>query len=133
MIYTHNNKTYNIKDSTLKDYMNKLSISIDEAIELYLFDNDIVDNEEVIALSKQAKENKSLLKVGRETKPKEPTIPKVGAKATPQKENIINFLANNLNAIATDIVVVNKGKIITFKVEGIAYKLDLTQTRGGKK
>ena len=53
-----NGKAVKIPMPDIVNYMQKLELTQDEAIELWLTDNDYMDNEEVDRLSKQAKDNK---------------------------------------------------------------------------
>lgn len=76
------------KEKTILDYMEKLGISREEAEELYAFDNDEIDNEEVAAIEekqqkkKTAKEKRSSIEKVKHMKAK--------IKADINKENIIN-------------------------------------------
>lgn len=121
-----NGKKYFVKEEVIDNLQKNLKISEFESIEMWLEDNDIIENEEQQKLDQQAKENKpkqiaksstERKKVVRERKP------------NPTKENIIKSLADYLQTIATDIVIENVGKIITFKVENKDFKIDLTEKR----
>lgn len=126
IITFENGKKYFVKEEVIDNLQKNLKISEFESIEMWLEDNDIIENEEQQKLDQQAKENKpkqiaksntERKKVVRERKP------------NPTKENIIKSLADYLQTIATDIVIENVGKIITFKVENKDFKIDLTEKR----
>ena len=56
MVYTlENGKTVNIPDAELAENMKALGISKQEAIDMWLFDNDFEDNEEVEEMTVKAK------------------------------------------------------------------------------
>ena len=76
------------KEKDILHYMETLGISREEAEELYAFDNDEIDNEEVIAIEEKERKNK-------ETQEKRSSIEKVKhmkakAKADINKQNIID-------------------------------------------
>ena len=76
------------KEKTILHYMEKLGISREEAEELYAFDNDEIDNEEVIAIEEKQQKNK-------EDQERRSSLEKVKhmkakAKADINKQNIIN-------------------------------------------
>ena len=58
MTYEFKNKTINIPDAEIEKAMQALEISKQEAIEMWLDDNDYTVNEEVETLTKKAKENR---------------------------------------------------------------------------
>jgi hypothetical protein len=67
---------------------------------------------------------------------KEPTVYKwdkrATSKANPTKEGIISYIAESLLNSGLDIQnleIPNKGKLITFELDGNSYKLDLIQKR----
>ena len=57
MKYEYNGKTLNIPDDFIQNAMNNLSIDEDEAVQLWLEDNDYEVNERQIALDEKAKAN----------------------------------------------------------------------------
>ena len=76
------------KEKAILHYMEKLGISREEAEELYAFDNDEIDNEEVIAIEEKERKNK-------ETQEKRSSLEKVKhmkakIKSDINKQNIID-------------------------------------------
>ena len=55
MKYNFNGKVLNIPDAEIEKNMKALEISRDEAIEMWLDDNDYIENEEAEALTEKAK------------------------------------------------------------------------------
>lgn len=121
----------NIPEDTIKNNMEILDITRDEAIEMWLDDNDYTTNEEVEELTKKAKDS-GADKIKADRKPRAKR--EVTRKENPTKEQIIaeiaQFLAENSQNSA--IKVENVGKIITFERSGHKFKLDLIQTREKK-
>ena len=125
-----NGKAVKIPMSDIVNYMQKLELTQDEAIELWLTDNDYMDNEEVDRLSQQAKDNKTNLRADTGERKKR----EVAKKENPTKEGIIKEVAAALENIgAINIKITNISKLIEFEMDGNSYKLDLVQKRQPKK
>jgi hypothetical protein len=125
-----NGKAVKIPMPEIVNYMQKLELTQDEAIELWLTDNDYLDNEEVDRLSKQAKENKVSIRAETGERKKREVV----KKENPTKEGIIQEMAAALEKIgAVNIKITNISKLIEFEKDGNAYKLDLVQKRQPKK
>ena len=125
-----NGKAVKIPMPDIVNYMQKLELTQDEAIELWLTDNDYMDNEEVDRLSQQAKENKVNIRAeSGERKKREVT-----KKENPTKEGIIKEVAAMLGNIgAVNIKITNISKLVEFEMDGNNFKLDLVQKRQPKK
>ena len=125
-----NGKIVKIPMSDIVNYMQKLKLTQDEAIELWLTDNDYVDNNEVDRLSKLAKDNKTNLRAATGERKKR----EVTKKENPTKEGIIKEVAATLEKIgAVNIKITNISKLIEFEMNGNNFKLDLVQKRQPKK
>ena len=125
-----NGKPIKIPMADIAKYMQKLELTQDEAIELWLTDNDYMDNEEVNRLSQQAKDNKTNLRADAGERKKR----EVTKKENPTKEGIIRVLAAVLeNMGAVNIKITNISKLIEFEMDGNNFKLDLVQKRQPKK
>lgn len=120
----------------LEKMMENLEIDMDEAVLTWLEDEEYLINDDQEDLCTAAKQNKVLANVrkgDRDTaKEKKKTIRTV--KANPVKEKLIAAIAEYLNALngIDDLTIENKSKIITFRLEGEEYKLDLIQKRKKK-
>jgi hypothetical protein len=133
MTYNFNGKNIRIPDDEIAKSMKLLDLTQEEAIQLWLEDNDYEENEEQVALCQKAKENVKVAKlVGARAEPKAKTQRERVKKDDPAKEMIIAEIAKFLPNIATDIQIVDDRKIITFKIGEDNYKLDLTRTRKPK-
>ena len=128
-----NGKSIKIPVLDITNYMKKLDLSQDEAIELWLTDNDYMDNEEVDRLSKQAKDNKITATIhGAESGERKKR--EVTKKENPTKEGIIREVAAMLEKIgAVNIKITNISKLVEFEMDGNNFKLDLVQKRQPKK
>lgn len=134
MVYKFNGKEIKIKDEEIQNLMDTLDLTEDEAIELWLDDNDYTENEEAAALTKKAKENRITATIH---DAKDVTVKRkreVVRKENPLKENIIQVLAAAVAGIedASNVRITNIGKLIEFECGGETFKLDLVQRRKAK-
>lgn len=121
-------KVVTIPDDEITKQMKVLSISKDEAIQLWLDDNDYTTNEVVEELTTKAKQNHitaTIHSAGTVIHQKKVRTPK----EDPEKTDLIQFLAENLQNRAENVVISNKTKIIEFDLKGGHYKLDLIRQR----
>lgn len=137
MKYEYNGKTLNIPDDFIQNAMKNLSIDEDEAIQLWLEDNDYEINEEQMALDAKAKANVKVANIvkARAADPgKKKTQRERVKKEDPTKEGVIAALAKALPELANaeNITIVNAGKLITFTIGEDTYKLDLVRQRKAK-
>lgn len=133
MKYKFKNKEIDIPDKEIEVLVDTLDLSLEEAIETWLVDNDYEIDEEVERLTKMAKENKSVKHDAKSDKPRAKRT--VVQKENPVKENIINIIAEALRKEGVVAAITNKTKIIEFTVEGRKFKIDLVEHRtkkGGK-
>lgn len=137
MKYEYNGKTLNIPDDFIQNAMKNLSIDEDEAIQLWLEDNDYEVNEEQMALDAKAKANVKIANIvkARAADPvKKKTQRERVKKDDPTKEGVIAALAKALPELANaeNVTIVNAGKLITFTIGEDTYKLDLVRQRKAK-
>ena len=125
-IELENGKNVKVAKKWVDTACQKLDIDVDSALEMWLEDNDYLENEEQNELDQKAKENKIKLGATEKTERK-----KVIRERKPNivKENIIKNLESCVKSFATDVKVENVGKIITFSYENKQFKLDLTEKR----
>lgn len=125
-----NGKVIRINEKIIENLMEKLDLDREDAIQVYLEDEGYEINEEQEELTKKAKDNRITASIHKaEGKVKERK--KVERKPNPDKEFLIRGLAESLEDFegVTDVNVVNVGKIIEFKINGKAMKIDLIETR----
>ena len=126
---TKKGKKVNIPDDEIDTLVDKLDLSIAEACELWLEDNDLQVNEEQEALDKKAKASRITATIHEAKATKERKERKVVRKEDTTKENIIKALAERLEELATEVKIENVGKLITFKLGEDSFKLDLIRQR----
>lgn len=128
-------KVVRIPMAEINKSMALLGLTKDEAIQMYLEDEGYLENEEQTALERKAKENRitATIHQAKSTEVKQKTQKERVKKADPTKEGIIKAIAEMLPDLnATDIVIVNEGKLITFKIGADEYKVDLIRKRPPK-
>lgn len=134
MIVKVKNKEVKIPDEEIKNLIDKLELTEQEAIQTWLEDEGYEVNEEVERLTAKAKANGTARVNARANVENKKTTRE--RKANPVKEEIIQILANALknsqNLPINAIKIENIGKIITFRVENREFKLDLIEKRQKK-
>ena len=132
VVKTKKGKQVDIPDDELDRFVDQLDISLAEAIDLWLTDNDLEVNEEQEQLDKKAKDSRitATIHEAKADKPKKER--KVVRKEDSTKEGIIKALAEKLEELATDVKIENVGKLITFKLGEDTFKLDLIRQRKPK-
>ena len=127
-------KVVNVPTHELERNMRLLKISRDEALELWLFDNEYIDNDEEKALTAKAKENRITATIHQaKAEYKQKTQRERVVKEDKVKEGIIQAIADLLPSLdATEINIEKKGKLITFKVGEDTFKVDLIRQRPPK-
>ena len=133
MKYNLDGKEIRIPDEEIKRYVETMHITEEEAIQIYLEDEGYLENEEQEALCAKAKENRVTAHLGARQNVENKKTERE-RKANPVKENLIAEFAKALEAMpaAYDIKIENIAKIITFKVDGREFKLDLIEKRQKK-
>ena len=132
VVKTTKGKKVDIPDNELDKLVDQLDISLAEAIDLWLTDNDLEINEEQEQLDKKAKDSRitATIHEAKADVPKKER--KVVRKEDSTKEGIIKALAEKLEELATDVKIENVGKLITFKLGEDTFKLDLIRQRKPK-
>lgn len=128
-------KTIRIPDDEITKNMKILGISQDEAIQMYLEDNDYEINEEQAALDAKAKANVKVANlIGAKDVTKTKTQRERTKKEDPDKKYLIAIVRTLFegNSKIENVVVENDTKIISFDMGGNNYKFNLTKTRKGK-
>lgn len=137
MLYTlESGRNIRIPDAQLKIYMDKLGLTKDEAVQMYLEDEGFEENAEQAALDEKAKKNRITATVHKARTTKDGEKKPREHKPDEQKEALIAGIAEALQHIATlevtNITITNKSKLVEFDMEGAHYKLDLIRQRPPK-
>ena len=130
MIVNVNGKDINVNEKEVNKLVEILGISEEEAIQTWLEDNDYEVNEEVVELTKKAKENKITATIHGAQKVRAKR--EVTRKEDPDKEWLITELADALGKLGISYNVANAGKIIEFEYNNNSYKIDLVKRRPAK-
>lgn len=128
-------KNYTVPKETIELYMDKLELTQEESIQLYLEEEGKLVNEEYEEANADAEQvarkftQVSPKKEKKERKPRE-------KKEDPIKEGLINELCNLLKSNVFineegcfNVQITNSTKIVEFDMFGEHYKLDLIRTR----
>lgn len=138
MKYTFENKTYNIPNEEIDKLTDSLDISIAEACEMWLSDHDMIVNETVEELTKNAQKNRVTGTIHgakgekKERKPRE-------KKENPLKKQIIEIIFTSLqkklieHGDFSSINVTNNEKYIDFTIGNRTFTVNLVEHRGKKK
>lgn len=125
-------RVVNVPNAEVAKLQAQLKLSRSEAVELWLFDHDYIENAEEQELTAKAKENKIQHKA-KSTEPKQKTQRERVVKEDKVKEDIIQAVADMLpNLNAENVVIEKKGKLITFTVGDDKFKFDLIRQRPPK-
>lgn len=131
MKYTFEKKTYNVPDEEIDTLIEKYDLSISEACELWLSDNDKIQNEVVEEMTKKATKNAVTQTIHgakgekKERKPRE-------KKENPLKKQIISAILEGIKGIEGKIEVENDEKYINLWVEGRSFTINLVEHREKK-
>ena len=137
MRYTlQNGKSVTIPNAELEKNMKILELSKDEAIQLWLEDNDYETNEELEKLDAKAKKVKiqhdaSAMKTRK--KPEKPRTSKVSDAKKEFFSEISQFLDDFCEKNGTNYQILTQNKLFLIEFGGEKFKLDLIQQRKPKK
>ena len=127
MKYNFNGKEINIPEAEIQHNMKALGISEEEAIDMWLDDNDYTENEVVEELTKKAK---SVKRYEQAEKPRKKTVKE--RKVDEEKKHLINILVTSLNGEVSNISVKNEAEI-SFICNENSYTIKLVKHRPPKK
>lgn len=138
MKYTYNGKEFNIPDSEVDKAMEKLDCSLAEACEMYLSDHDLIKNETVEELTKNATKNRITATIHDAKGEKKPRKARE-KKENPLKKEIIEIIFTSLQKKLIEhgdflsINVTNDEKYIDFAIGNRTFTVNLVEHRGKKK
>ena len=134
MKYTlKNRKSVNIPDKEIEKCMKALDLTKEEAIEMWLEDNDYEVNEEQAALDEKAKKvkiNHGASAVDKTTKEKKERK----VVASDEKQALFSNIYQNLAEIyGNSVEIAKENKLLIVKTGGKTFKIDLIEQRPPKK
>lgn len=127
MKYNFNGKEINIPDAEIENSMKLLSISKEEAIEMWLDDNDYTTNEEVEKLTEKAK--KEVKRYEKSDAPRKKTE-KV-RKVDDEKKTLLGYLIDAIRPHANITAVKNEAEF-SFTLGQTEYTVKLIKHRAKK-
>lgn len=137
MRYTlENGKTINISDKEVENSMKLLEITKEEAIQLWLEDNDYLVNEELEELDAKAKKVK-IDHEAQSTKPRKKSEKPRTVKVSDAKKEFFSKLSQFLTNFSAEndanCTILKENKLFQIEFGGEIFKLDLIQQRKPKK
>lgn len=134
MIYNLNGKNIKIPDEEIKVSIQKLGLTKEEAIEMWLEDEGYLDNEEQMELEAKAKENRITATIhgASATEKKKQSKPKV-VKVSDEKATLFAQILSNLKYDYENVEVLKENKLIQVKIGEKIFKIDLIEQRKPKK
>jgi hypothetical protein len=130
-----NGKVVNIPDDEIANSMKRLEISKEEAVEMWLCDNDLEENEELTELDARAKKVKINHGAGAAERKKSEKPRTV--KVSDEKKELFSTILQNLDrAIGVErenIQVLKENKLISVKIGEKTFKIDIIEQRAPKK
>ena len=127
MKYNFNGKEINIPDAEIQHNMKALGISEEEAVNMWLDDNDYTENEVVEELTKKAK---AVKRYEQADKPRKKVAKE--RKVDEEKKHLINILVTALGNEVSNISVKNEAEI-SFICNENSYTVKLVKHRPPKK
>ena len=137
MRYTlENGKTINISDKEVENSMRLLELTKEEAIQLWLEDNDYLVNEELEELDAKAKKIK-IDHGAQATKPRKKSEKPRTVKVSDAKKEFFSQLSQFLTDFSAEndanYTILKENKLFQVEFGGEIFKLDLIQQRKPKK
>ena len=128
-----NGKNVNIPDDEIKKSMKALDLSKEDAIQMWLEDNDYEVNEEQAELDAKAKKVKidhGASAVDKSEKKEKKPRPKV---ASDEKKELFDEIFSNLQDVyKQNAQIVKENKLITVKIDEKVFKVDIIEQRASK-
>ena len=134
MKYTlSNGKVVNIPEKEIENFMKSLDLTREDAIQMWLEDNDYEVNEEQEELDSKAKKVKiqhGASAVDKTEKEKKPRVVKI----SDEKQALFSEILSNLEDVYPNSVeIVKENKLLTVKIGGKTFKIDIIEQRPPKK
>lgn len=125
---TYNGKVYRVDENAIRISQEKLGLSYAEAVQMYLEDECILENEEQNELDKKAK--REIYEVYTPTENNKKTRVR---KSSAEKKDIFNKIATFLQENYENVEILKENKLIGITIGDKKLKLDLIEQRKPKK
>lgn len=128
-----NGKSVNIPDKEIENSMKVLELTKEEAIQMWLEDNDYEVNEEQVALDEKAKKVKIQHGASAVDKTEKKEKKERKIVASDEKQALFNEILSNLEDVYKNSVeVVKENKLLTVKIGSKTFKIDIIEQRPPK-
>lgn len=131
MQYNFNGNTIVIPDGEVNKLMSSLELSKQEAIDLWLSDNGYEDNEEQIELNEKASKVRILKEVDKKV-PKKERKPVIKSVSDEKKALFSEILSGLQDVYKKNVTVLTENKLISIKINGKTFKIDVIEQRKPK-
>ena len=128
----YNGKTYSVDEKQVFSLMKNLDLTYEDAIEVYLDDEGILENAEQNALDEKASKiyrESNRVDTEKVKKPRKAPERKISDEKRDFSENIYNFLVENYE----NVEILKKNKLFSVKIGEKILKLDIIEQRPPKK
>ena len=129
--YKYEGKTYVIEEDEINSLMDKWDITEPEAVELYLNDTEVIENETVTELTNKANKNRVLTTIHGTKGEKKVRKPRE-KKVNPLKNSIMSIIVTALTEQYGEINVTNPERSCDFTINGKNFSVNLVEHRPKK-
>lgn len=128
MTYGKNGKCYSIPNEEIEKLQAKLKIPFGEAVEVWLTDHDLEENEEQVLLNKKAAAvERDKVSTGK----RKQTKPRI-VKISDEKQALFKHIFDELSNYWENVTVLKENKLIEVKINDKIFKIDVIETRNKK-
>ena len=127
-----NGKTYSVEKEQIEVLMKSLDLTFDEAVETYLDDEGLLENEEQNALAKKAQKvykEQSRVDTEKAKKPRQTRNRTVSPEKSGFVEKLYQFLTENYE----NVEIIRPNKFYSVEINGKIIKMDIMEQRPPKK
>lgn len=127
-----NGKTYTVEKEQIETLMKSLDLTFDEAVETYLDDEGILENEEQNALDEKAQKvykEQSRVDTEKAKKPRQTRNRTVSPEKSGFVEKLYQFLTENYE----NVEIIRPNKFYSVEINGKIIKMDIMEQRPPKK
>jgi hypothetical protein len=128
MTYEKNGKRYAIPNEEIEKLQAKLKIPFGEAVEVWLTDHDLEENEEQVLLNKKASAVAREKVSGEKKADRKPRTVKISDEKQALFKHILDELSENFD----NVQVLKENKLIEVGIGGKIFKIDIIEQRPKK-
>lgn len=128
MTYGKNGKCYTIPNEEIEKLQAKLKIPFGEAVEVWLTDHDLEENEEQVLLNKKASAVAREKVSGEKKADRKPRTVKI----SDEKQALFKHILEELSDYWENVTVLKENKLIEVKINDKIFKIDIVEQRKPK-